>query len=443
MGIELGDAVWNIRGDDTQLQEDVAGSKETVAETSGFFERHGDRMATGMAVAGAGIVAALTASAISAGNAGTELVRLSETTGMSIDQIETLEFASSQANVEFSKVERSIAMMTDQTENWIQAGEDTTGTLDELGISLEELEGMSPHERFRRYADGIAQVEDHSRRATLAGQVFGSTAGPQMLPLLEQGAAGLDAYREVMEEAGIGMGESGAAKAEEFADQMDILQRQIQQVWLDIGTALIPVLQDLMPQFQGVLSTVLSFIQENPRFIEGVVKWGGAFALAAMAIKPMIGIMRGLAVAKAAALALAGPAGWAILAGAAAAAAGAFAFIRSNVPDVEVPEEGQASEDIFNMSVDDLVREGQDFSTARHGGFHRGLTLVGEEGPELLDLGNRGGFITPTEGVGQMGQPRISVDLRGAHINDQRDVESLSQRFFDHVNQKLATQGVF
>lgn len=50
---------------------------------------------------------------------------------------------------------------------------------------------------------------------------------------------------------------------------------------------------------------------------------------------------------------------------------------------------------------------------AARGGFHRGIGLVGEEGPELVNLGRRGGHITPTRQTRRLLGSLAPVDLAG------------------------------
>lgn len=434
MSIQLGDASWQIGADTTELQEGLEQARTEVSETGEIFSESTEKMATRVSLAGAAVVGAFAMSVKATADKGTELIHLRDTMGMTVEEIEVLEFAASQMNLEFRMVENGIRDMTRQTEDWIQAGEDSTGTLNELGIALGDLEDATPHERFEMFADAIARVDDHNRRAALSVEIFGSKAGVEMLPLLQQGSAGLEEFGDVMEEAGIGMGTDGAEAAEEFGDQLDILWRQVEQVWLEIGQALIPTLQEVIPQITDTIGGILQWIQANPELTASIIKWAGAIGMVSMALKPMIAMIKAAAVAKAALMAVSGPAGWAILAGAAAAAGGALYFINQTIPGPEEMEVSPEIEALGTEAMQDAI-EGDlsdldiDIPGAARGGFHRGLTLVGEEGPELVDMGPGGRVFDHDTSRSMLAEGGITVhaDLRGAYIRDPRDTELLAQ----------------
>ena len=59
-----------------------------------------------------------------------------------------------------------------------------------LGISVSDLQGISPEQQFQLFANALADVDDASTRAALAQDVFGR-AGTELLPLFTQGEQGM------------------------------------------------------------------------------------------------------------------------------------------------------------------------------------------------------------------------------------------------------------
>ena len=74
-------------------------------------------------------------------------------------------------------MQKSIAGVADETEG-------TTGKLDELGISADQIAGKRPEEQFAVIAAAIARIQDPSERAAAAMKVFGRS-GTALLPMIE------------------------------------------------------------------------------------------------------------------------------------------------------------------------------------------------------------------------------------------------------------------
>ena len=71
----------------------------------------------------------------------------------------------------------------------------STDALDKLGISVEDLQGLSPEESFRMLSSAIADLPDEVQKAALAQDVFGRS-GTRLLPLLKEGSEGIAALRQ-------------------------------------------------------------------------------------------------------------------------------------------------------------------------------------------------------------------------------------------------------
>jgi hypothetical protein len=77
-----------------------------------------------------------------------------------------------------------------------------TEALDRLGLSVDDLMAMQPEEQFATYADALAKIENPTMKAALAQELFGRS-GSKLLPMLENGAAGLEDYKNRAKELGL------------------------------------------------------------------------------------------------------------------------------------------------------------------------------------------------------------------------------------------------
>ena len=91
--------------------------------------------------------------------------------------------------------------------------------IEQLGLRVEDLEGLAPDELFERMARAVASVEDPARRMALAQQVFSRGAG-QLATLLGDYPATMARARREARLFGTDMSASAAAGVEEASDSI-------------------------------------------------------------------------------------------------------------------------------------------------------------------------------------------------------------------------------
>ncbi|MBY9021945.1 MAG: phage tail tape measure protein, partial [Candidatus Lokiarchaeota archaeon] len=142
--------------------------------------------------------------------------------------------------------------------------------LDALGVSSEELEGKSPEQQFKILSSALADVDDASRKAALAQDIFGR-AGTGMLPMLAEGSEGIAAMRKEAQELGIVFDQEAADSAAKFNDDMDRLKKSFTGVFQELGNKLIPIfVDDLIP---AIKDTLVPMIQDFAEKVGNLVQW--------------------------------------------------------------------------------------------------------------------------------------------------------------------------
>lgn len=201
-----------------------------------------------------------------------------------------------------------------------------------LGISIESLQGLSPDQQFMRIAEALSHVTDPALKTSLAMDLFGKS-GAQLIPFLNEGAAGMTALGQKAQELGLVMSGDAISQAEAFGDQWDTLKSQFQMVAVQIGSALIPALSEMMPKIQEIVGNVINWIQQNPQLVTTMAEIAAAIGAAMLVIGPLLVMLPGIVTAFAAIgpvvaavgaafVALTGPVGLVIAAVAAIIAAG-------------------------------------------------------------------------------------------------------------------------
>lgn len=206
------------------------------------------------AIGGAALAAgaAATAAVMKAANYGSAVKDTSDRTGLSTDAVQELGYAARQTATDMGSLENGIKQMQNRLSEGSSA---TVSALSAVGLSLDELRGMSPDQQFTAIADAVAGIDDPARRVALAMDLFGKS-GTDLIPMMSEGAGGIQRMRDQAKALGLVLSKEDIAVAEEFGDKIQTLKDQFSVVIAKIGVELIPVAE----KFVGVLSDMLAEI---------------------------------------------------------------------------------------------------------------------------------------------------------------------------------------
>lgn len=234
-----------------QKLDELAQAGDRAEAAKGRVERASSRLRLGLAAAGAAITAAaggLAAMVASAGSAADAAAKLSQRIGVSVESLTGLQFAAAQSGVSAAQLEAGLAGLTRQM---IQA-RDGTGAAGEafarLGVSVTDAQGRlrDGDAVLRDLAGALARLPDGAEKTALAMQTLGRS-GQQLVPMLNQGAEGLDAMRTQAEALGVVMTDVGARAGERYADAMGVVTAAVRglrtQLWEQLGPSVVLVVE--------------------------------------------------------------------------------------------------------------------------------------------------------------------------------------------------------
>lgn len=125
---------------------------------------------------------------------GDQLVRVSDQTGLTTEEVQRLDYVATQTGVTLEQTTAAIGQM----QNRLASGDDSAvAAVQLLGLRLDDLFAMGPHDQFTTLAGAIAAVPDPATRAALAMDVFGRS-GIALLPMLVSDIEALGAAAPVM-----------------------------------------------------------------------------------------------------------------------------------------------------------------------------------------------------------------------------------------------------
>ncbi len=291
-GIRAGKAFVELFADDSRL---VRGLKAAERKLKAFGA--GVRsIGTQLFGLGVGVAAPLVAATGVFAEMGDQLAKMSIRTGISVEALSELGYAAEQSGTDLDALEGGVRKMQKFLFAAADGSRAATSTLSKLGLTVADLQGRSPDQQFALIADRLADVEDPATKAALAMEVFGKT-GTQLLPLMQDGADGIEALREQARQLGLTISMEDAKAAETFGDRLDDLWKVMKSGVFAVGAALAPLLQDLAVRATRIAKTTADWVRQNKSLIVTVFKVAIAVAAGGAALVALGTVISGIGVA--------------------------------------------------------------------------------------------------------------------------------------------------
>jgi hypothetical protein len=219
-----------------------------------------------ISIAAGGLAAFGVTGLVSFARAGEELTALSANTRDSVENLSALGSAATSVGGSLQTVEQASAglsaFLLQASNGSIEAQRD----LAELGTTFDALNAMTFTDQVRTLATGLSHMDSEINRAATAQRLFGGAA-QTLLPILRQGAAGVDRLTSAARENGRVMSTEDAAAAHALTSSWNDLRGAGMRIWQVIGAALAPVVQRLASSMQLATGSIIGFVNENRRMI--------------------------------------------------------------------------------------------------------------------------------------------------------------------------------
>lgn len=246
---------------------------------------------------------------------GDELEKMALRTGVSAERLSALRYAAGQTDTSMESLQIAFVKQGKFLDDLNNKSAVSADVMRRLNVTTDQLAAKTADERFVLFADRLAQIKDVGERSAVAMKIFGKGA-VDLLPLMANGAAGIESLMTQAERLGLVMSTEDATAAAAFGDSLDRLT--------SAGNALlVNVVGPFIPMLTEVGNRLAFTVGEN-------AEWVKFLGMAAVSVGLVVVAVRGYTLATVAAanaqrllLALSGPKGWAVLAVGIGIAAGA------------------------------------------------------------------------------------------------------------------------
>ena len=174
------------------------------------------------------------------------LNKLSQKIGISVEALSTLRFAAELSDVSLESLQKSIKSLSQNILEVNSGIGDGAQVFDALGISVKNADGTlkSTEQVLLEVADIFATLEDGTVKTTLAVKLFGKT-GQDMIPLLNQGKAGIEQLKLEAERLGLKLDKETAKSAEAFNDNLIALKASASSLGIALAHDFLPELTNI------------------------------------------------------------------------------------------------------------------------------------------------------------------------------------------------------
>jgi TP901 family phage tail tape measure protein len=189
------------------------------------------------------------------------LDELAQKTGVPIEALQEFGYAAGFSGVSIEELGGHMGRLVRNMDAARRGSKVQAQAFREAGIAIKDSSGdLRPvDDVLGDLADKVAAMPDGADKAALVFKVLGRS-GAQMIPVLNEGRAGLERLRKEARESGKVIDGDTAKAFAEFNDNLDRTKAQVEGVKIQIASALLPALSRL-------LERVLAWVKANRKLL--------------------------------------------------------------------------------------------------------------------------------------------------------------------------------
>lgn len=174
------------------------------------------------------------------------MAKFADSVGFTVDEMRGFSLAAEMSGVASNKFEASMMRMTRMLGDAQAGAAQATRAFDMLGVDPSTF--TSTGDAFKQIAEKIATTDDAATKASMAYQIFGRS-GIELIPMLNEGAEGLDEFIAKAEELGGPLNRLDIANVEAMNDAWTEVQKSFDGIVTQIAISLVPYMKAIADAF--------------------------------------------------------------------------------------------------------------------------------------------------------------------------------------------------
>lgn len=258
MAANYSERVYKISVDGAQAiksLEKIAGNASSIDQKMSKFGSTLKSVFAGAAVVGAiqQVTSAFTSMTSAAINNMDELSKQSQILGVTTENLSALGYA---AKLSGSSQADLIAALPRLAKGLTDAAQGTGAALEGFrALNLDPKGFKGTDDALLKIADKFSQFADGTEKTALAMNIFGKS-GAALIPLLNEGAAGIEKLKQEAKEFGVVVGGDAAKNSEEFNDNIDRLKSVSEGLAISLASKTLPALNSFLEKILEISKEV-------------------------------------------------------------------------------------------------------------------------------------------------------------------------------------------
>jgi len=363
-----------------------------------------------------------------------EILTMAQITGLDTDTIQEMQYASELIDVSFDTIKGSMTKLKRNMDSARDGNEELTESFADLGVAITGADGQlrSSEDVFYDTIDALGQIDNATERDTVAMKLLGKSA-EELNPLIIQGTDTLKAYAEESHNVGAVMTEDELSALGAVDDAYQRLQETQDAMKQQIAIEMAPTVEKFYTEWTEFTRSATEALINS-----GVLEYMGNLLSAVADLFEPIGSLIS-SVLPALKVALAGVAGViALIADAVNVIVGLLSGDWDKVATAlgANTSKGQLSnyqQTKYNYTGYDTTYSeeaggyvGNYFNAGGNQNFGGGLTWVGENGAELVNL-PQGSQIFNNQDSRNLGNNIYNISINASEIKEFNDIIRIAQ----------------
>lgn len=267
----------------------LAGLKDAKVRLEVFA---GQVRSVGRALVGIGVggVVPLLAVSKAAATAGAAISDLSDRTSIPASSLTELGYVAQQTGTDLNTLGGALYRMRRRIANAASGGGPAARAMRMLGDEAKAITELPVEDQFKEIVKRLAEVDNESMRAQYAFEIFGDQA-KAILPMLNLGAAGIEAFREEAKQFGLTLPDSDVESLAALDNAFGNIKMSMAGLVNQIGAALAPALTEVANVVRIYLKQAIDWVKANRQTIVTIFQVAAGAIAAGATLLSLAGVI--------------------------------------------------------------------------------------------------------------------------------------------------------
>jgi len=247
--------------------------KKKTEQLTASINEMGKKAMVALTAAATAAAAALGKLMTDSGKFADDLITLSNKTGISVTQLQELEYAARFVDVSVETMTSSMNKLTrtmGMAQQSLQSGKlnEQAKAYQRLGVEVMNTDGTLRNNKvvFNEVIDALGKMTNETERDALAMQLFGKSA-TELNPMIKAGSVELNRLAQEAHQVGAIVSEEGVSALGAFDDHMQTLNASTQGLMREALAQLAPLINDMIIGLKEMMPQIIESIQNFITFV--------------------------------------------------------------------------------------------------------------------------------------------------------------------------------